>query len=81
MIETWSANQLYQLVFCIDTCSSWIDLIKIIKGYMHELRVWIVNWERPPPNTYQFKTDGSALSKTGKICRGGILRDSQGDMI
>lgn len=48
---------------------------------MHELRVWIVNWERPPPNIYQFKTDGSALSKIGKIGGGGILRDSQGDMI
>ncbi|KAG5629990.1 hypothetical protein H5410_001707, partial [Solanum commersonii] len=61
--------------------SSWIDLIKLIEGCRHELRVWKVNWERPPPNTFQLNTDGSALSNLGKIGGGGIFRDSQGDMI
>ncbi|KAH0761138.1 hypothetical protein KY290_017211 [Solanum tuberosum] len=61
--------------------SSWIDLIKLIEGCRHELRVWKLNWERPPPNTFQLNTDGSALSNPGKIGGGGILRDSQGDMI
>jgi len=34
-----------------------------------------------PPNTFHLNTDGSALSNPGKIGGGGILRDSQGDMI
>uniref|UniRef100_M1CEJ8 RNase H family protein n=1 Tax=Solanum tuberosum TaxID=4113 RepID=M1CEJ8_SOLTU len=55
--------------------------MKLIEGCRHELRVWKVNWERPPPNILQLNTDGSALSNPGKIGGGGILRDSQGDMI
>ncbi|KAG5618648.1 hypothetical protein H5410_018472 [Solanum commersonii] len=35
--------------------------IKLIEGCKHELRVWKVNRERPPPNTFQLNTDGSAL--------------------
>ncbi|KAG5611017.1 hypothetical protein H5410_022298 [Solanum commersonii] len=54
--------------------SSWIDLIKLIEGCKHELRVWKVNWERPPPNTFQLNTNGSALSNPGKIGGGRYLK-------
>lgn len=38
-------------------------------------------WNKPPHHIYNLHTGGSALENPGRIDSGGILRDSNGDMI
>lgn len=57
----------------IEWPGNWIDLLKVVDGCSHEMRIIAVSW-KPPMDTYlKLNMDGSALSNPGKIGRGGIL--------
>lgn len=60
---------------------SWIELVAYIEKCKQEIRVTLVMWKTPPRTTYKLNMDGSALHNSGKIRRGGILRDDQGSIV
>lgn len=61
--------------------NNWKDMIIIVEGCSHEMKISPVTWIRPPINTYKLNIDVSAIDNPGKIGGGEILRDHQGVMI
>lgn len=51
------------------------DLVELLEGYSHEVKVKVVIWKTPPNSVYKLNTDGSALNNHGKIEGCGILRN------
>ncbi|XP_015064939.1 uncharacterized protein LOC107010215 [Solanum pennellii] len=60
---------------------SWDNLINIMDQCHQQYKVTMVRWKSPTAGKYKLNTDGSALSDSGKIGGGGILRDQQGKLI
>ncbi|KAK4707011.1 hypothetical protein R3W88_033425 [Solanum pinnatisectum] len=61
--------------------SNWRELIKQVEKCFHDIKIHKVQWQRPPEQWVKLNTDGSALSNTGRIGAGGIIRDHRGEMI
>lgn len=55
--------------------------MRIIEECRHDIKVNPVTWEKPPPNIFKLNTDGSALTNSGRIGGGGIIRDDSGNMV
>lgn len=60
---------------------NWKDVMRIIEECRHDIKVNPVTWEKPPPNIFKLNTDGSALTNSGRIGGGGIIRDDSGNMV
>ncbi|KAG5606098.1 hypothetical protein H5410_027590 [Solanum commersonii] len=54
---------------------SWRDLIHLGEKCIHDIKVTIVKWIKPPDDWVKINTDGSALGNPGRIGAGGIIRD------
>ncbi|KAK4706257.1 hypothetical protein R3W88_034186 [Solanum pinnatisectum] len=61
--------------------SNWKELILMGERCIHDTKVTIVRWQKPPDLWVKLNTDGSALSNPGKIGAGGMLRDHKGRMM
>ncbi|KAK6780036.1 hypothetical protein RDI58_022220 [Solanum bulbocastanum] len=61
--------------------SNWKDLIAMGENCIHDTKVTLVMWRRPPKNWVKLNTDGSALDNPGKLGAGGIIRDHRGEII
>ena len=59
---------------------SWYSLINLVEQCQQQLKVIMVNWKKPHNGHYKLNTDGSAISSTGQIGGGGILRDHKGNI-
>ncbi|WMV46844.1 hypothetical protein MTR67_040229 [Solanum verrucosum] len=65
----------------IEWPSSWTKLVPMIEGCTHETKVTLVQWNKPQNQWIKLNANGSALSNTGRIEVGGILRNSTGELI
>uniref|UniRef100_M1DJP7 RNase H family protein n=1 Tax=Solanum tuberosum TaxID=4113 RepID=M1DJP7_SOLTU len=61
--------------------SSWKDLFQLGENCIHDIKVTLVKWIKPPARWIKINTDGSALSNPGRIGAGGILRDQMEAML
>nr|XP_019067280.1 uncharacterized protein LOC109119268 [Solanum lycopersicum] len=60
---------------------SWTALIQKSEKCIHDIKVSMVKWIKPPDQWIKINTDGSALTNPGKIGAGGILRDKEGKLV
>ncbi|KAK4707377.1 hypothetical protein R3W88_033066 [Solanum pinnatisectum] len=61
--------------------SNWKELTLMGERCIHDTKVTLVRWKKPPEQWVKINTDGSALDNLGKIGAGGILRDHTGRML
>lgn len=61
--------------------NNWRDLVIMIEGCRHEMKINTVIWSKPPINIHKLNIDRSVVKNPGKIGGGGILRNYQGDII
>ncbi|KAK4707022.1 hypothetical protein R3W88_033409 [Solanum pinnatisectum] len=61
--------------------SNWKDFIAMGENCIHDTKVTLVMWRRPPNDWVKLNTDGSALDNPGKLGARGIIRDHRGEII
>ncbi|WMV32839.1 hypothetical protein MTR67_026224, partial [Solanum verrucosum] len=61
--------------------SSWKNICILIEQCYYDTKVTLVQWIKPSDVWVKLNTDGSFLSNLGKIGVGGILRDSNGNLL
>ncbi|XP_015160977.1 uncharacterized protein [Solanum tuberosum] len=61
--------------------SNWKELFLLGENYLHDTKVVLIKWIKPPARWVKINTDGIALSNKGRIGAGGILRDQEGEML
>ncbi|KAH0696585.1 hypothetical protein KY289_014067 [Solanum tuberosum] len=61
--------------------SSWMETVILNEKCFHETNVTLVQWMKPPDVWFKINTDGSALDNLGSIGAGGILRNTNKDLI
>ncbi|KAG5623748.1 hypothetical protein H5410_008966 [Solanum commersonii] len=53
---------------------NWKELITMMEGCRHEIKIIFVHWEKPQQNVYRLNTGGSTMTNSSKIgCGGGDL--------
>lgn len=57
------------------------ELILLAERYAHDMRLIPVHWSKPEDLWVKLNYDGSSLQNLGPIGGGGIIRDSQGDLL
>ncbi|KAG5606154.1 hypothetical protein H5410_027646 [Solanum commersonii] len=55
--------------------SIWKELFQLGEHCIHDTKVILIKWIKPPDRWVKINTDGSALSNPSRIGVGGILRD------
>ncbi|XP_015160416.1 uncharacterized protein [Solanum tuberosum] len=61
--------------------SNWQELFQLGEKCIHETKVTLVQWIKPPDQWVKINTDGSALNNPGRIGAGGIIRDQTGELL
>ncbi|KAH0657989.1 hypothetical protein KY289_026737 [Solanum tuberosum] len=61
--------------------NNWEDMINEVEKCSQDIRIITISWQSPSSPFLKLNTDGNALHNPGKIGGGGILRDSNGNMI
>uniref|UniRef100_M1DWN9 RNase H family protein n=1 Tax=Solanum tuberosum TaxID=4113 RepID=M1DWN9_SOLTU len=61
--------------------SNWRDLIQLGGKCVHDTKVTLVRWIKPPNQWVKINTDGSALANPGRTGAGGILRDQDEEIL
>lgn len=58
-----------------------IERIQLGEDFVHDRKVTMVAWKKPPEQWITINKDGSALDNPGKIGAGGIIRGKNGKMV
>ncbi|WMV30198.1 hypothetical protein MTR67_023583 [Solanum verrucosum] len=60
---------------------NWSRLCKLLETCIHDTKITVVQWLKPPENWVKLNTDGSALSNPGSMGAGGVLRNHMGKLL
>lgn len=58
-----------------------IERIQLGEDFVHDRKVTMVAWKKPPEQWITINKDGSALDNPGKIRAGGIIRGQKGKVV
>lgn len=61
--------------------SNWRSLRYMLEGYIHDLKVIRVCWQKPESKFVKLNIDSSALNSLGSICVDGNCRNHLGDLL
>ncbi|XP_015166827.1 uncharacterized protein [Solanum tuberosum] len=58
-----------------------MSLCKLLENCIHDSKVTVVQWIKPPEKWVKLNTDGSALNNPGSIGAGGVLINHMGELL